>query len=196
MVSEANRIVRERRSYKGNSPLTEYRRAWLPGGTWFFTVNLAERRGNRLFVERIDLLRSAFRGVWLRRPFRVEAIVILPDHLHCIWTLPPGDTDFSSRWNSIKGQFSRGIGKGKRISQSRCKRGERGIWQRRYWEHLIRDDEDFNRHVDYVHWNPVKHAWATRVADWPHSSFHDYVRCGLYPRNWGGKDIANIEAGE
>src|SRR4030042_77854 len=112
--------------------MTEYRRPWLPGGTWFFTVNLAERRGNRLLIERLDLLRSAFRSVRLRRPFRIEAVVILPDHLHCIWTLPPGDTDFSSRWGLIKSQFSRGIEKVERISQSRSRRGERGIWQRRF----------------------------------------------------------------
>jgi len=196
VVSEANRIGRENETRKRGSPMTEYRRAWLPGGTWFFTVNLAERRGNRLLVERIGSLRAAFRSIGLRRRFQLEAIVILPDHLHCIWTLPPGDTDFSSRWSLIKGQFSRAIEKSERISQSRSARGERGIWQRRFWEHLIPDDEDFNRHVDYVHWNPVKHGWAQRVADWPHSSFHDYVRRGLYPENWGGEDLASVEAGE
>ncbi len=176
--------------------MTEYRRAWLPGGTWFFTVNLAERRGNRLLIERIDVLRKAFQSVRLRRPYRLQAIVILPDHLHCIWTLPPDDTDFSRRWSLIKAQFSRGIDKGERISESRSKRGERGIWQRRFWEHLIRDGEDFRRHVDYVHWNPVKHGHVASVADWPHSSFHDYVRRGLYSANWGGEDVADIEAGE
>lgn len=176
--------------------MTEYRRTWLPGGTWFFTVNLLERRANRLLVDRIDLLHAAFRRIQLRHPFRMEAVVILPDHLHCIWTLPPGDTGFSSRWSLIKGQFSRGIEEGEWISDSRSKRGERGIWQRRFWEHLIRDDEDFNRHVDYVHWNPVKHGWVRRVADWPHSSFDDYVRRGLYPENWGGTETESIEAGE
>jgi putative transposase len=176
--------------------MTEYRCAWSPGGTWFFTVNLAERRGKRLLVERIDLLRTAFRDVKLKRPFLMEAFVILPNHLHCIWTLPPNDTDFASRWGLIKSQFSRGIEKRERISQSRSKRGERGIWQRRFWEHLIRDDEDFNRHVDYIHWNPVKHGFAHCVADWPHSSFHDYVRRGLYQENWGGEDLADSEVGE
>jgi len=176
--------------------MTEYRRAWLPGGTWFFTLNLAERRENRLLVDRIDLLRAAFQSVLSRRPFRMEAVVILPDHLHCIWTLPPNDTDFSTRWNLIKGQFSRGIKKSERISESRSRRGERGIWQRRFWEHLIRDDEDFNRHVDYVHWNPVKHGWVRRVADWPHSSFHDYLKRGLYPENWCDVNPLSIKAGE
>jgi putative transposase len=176
--------------------MTEYRRAWLPGGTWFFTVNLAERQRNKLIVEKIYLLREAFERVGFRYPFRQEAFVIMPDHLHCIWTLPHGDTDFSIRWSLIKAQFSRGIEKGERISESRSARGERGIWQRRFWEHLIRDDEDFNRHVDYVHWNPVKHGWVKSVAEWPHSSFHDYVRRGLYPADWCSEDMASIEIGE
>jgi putative transposase len=122
--------------------------------------------------------------------------VILPDHLHCIWTLPPEDTDFLTRWGLKKGQFSRGIEKRESISRSRSTRGERGIWQRRFWEHLIRDDEDFNRHIDYIHWNPVKHGWAKHVADWPYSSFHHYVRRGLYPANWGAEIGLEIEAGE
>jgi putative transposase len=176
--------------------MAEYRRAWLPGATWFFTVNLAERRGNRLLGERIDVLRTAFRYVRVRHPFHLEAIVILPDHLHCVWTLAPGDTDFSSRWSSIKGHFSRAIEKGERISQSRAKRGERGLWQRRFWEHHIRDQADFNRHVDYVHWNPVKHGWVRRVADWPHSSFHAFRRRGIYPEDWGGENVPTLAAGE
>ena len=140
--------------------MTEYRRAWIPGGTWFFTVNLVERQRNRLLVEKIDLLLGAFEKVGSRYPFRQVALVIMPDHPHCIWSLPQGDFDFSIRWALIKGQFSRGIEKGERISQSRSKRGERGIWQRRFWEHLIRDDGDFNRHVDYIHWKPVRHGWV------------------------------------
>jgi putative transposase len=105
----------------------------------FFTVNLAERRGNHLLVERIDVLRTAFRKVRARHPFHIEAIVILPDHLHCVWTLGPGDTDFSTRWSLIRDICPVPIEKGERISQSRGKRGERGLWQRRFWEHLIRD---------------------------------------------------------
>jgi REP-associated tyrosine transposase len=107
--------------------VTEYRRAWLPGATWFFTVNLAERRGNRLLVERIDVLRAAFRSVRARHPFRLEAVVVLPDHLHCVWMLPPGDADFSVRWGLIKAQFSRAVEPGERISHSRAQRGERGL---------------------------------------------------------------------
>jgi len=176
--------------------MTEYRRAYIPGATWFFTVNLAERRDNRLLIDKIDLLRLAFAYAKERRPFRLDAVVILPDHLHCIWTLPPDDTDFSTRWNLLKGHFSRSIEKGERISQSREKRRERGLWQRRFWEHLLRDQADFNNHVDYIHWNPVKHGWVKRVADWPHSSFHRFVDRGTYPVNWGCNGIFEIRGGE
>ena len=139
--------------------MTESRRATIAGATWFFTVNLAERKGNRLLVEKIDALRSAFRSVQAAHTYRIDAVVILPDHLHCIWTLPPGDSDFSTRWNLIKGTFSRSVEKGERVSLSRSIRGERGLWQRRFWEHLIRDEEDLAHHVEYIHWNPVKHGW-------------------------------------
>jgi len=176
--------------------MTQYRRPTVPGAAWFFTVNLAERKGNRLLVEEIDTLRAAFRAVRSVHTFRVDAAVILPEHLHCIWTLPPGDSDFSTRWGLIKGNFSRAIQKGERRSPSRVKRGERGLWQRRFWEHLIRDESDFRRHVDYIHWNPVKHGWVERVVDWPHSSFHAYVQRGLYVDNWGGDAVRDLEAGE
>jgi putative transposase len=175
--------------------MTEYRRAHMPGASWFFTVNLAQRKGNHLLVDQIDSLRAAFEAVRARHPFRMEAVVILPEHLHCIMTLPEGDADFSTRWNLIKGNFSRTVEKGERISQSRAIRGERGIWQRRFWEHLIRDQADFNRHADYIHWNPVKHGWVRRVADWPHSSFHKYVQSGIYPTDWGG-GAGEIDGGE
>ena len=173
--------------------MAEYRRAYVPGGSWFFTVNLAERKNNRLLVEKIDLLRSAFEYTKQRYPFRMDAVVILPDHLHCIWTLPQADADFSTRWKLLKGYFSRHIAKGEGISASRKSRRERGIWQRRFWEHLLRDQNDFNRHVDYIHWNPVKHGWAKRVSDWPYSSFHRYVEQGVYPENWGNHEDYDIE---
>jgi len=175
--------------------MTEYRRAHVPGASWFFTVNLAQRKGNSLLVDRLDSLRAAFGTVRERHPFRMDTLVILPEHLHCIMTLPEGDADFSTRWNLIKSSFSRTVEKSERISASREKRGERGIWQRRFWEHLIRDQQDFNRHADYIHWNPVKHGWVRRVADWPHSSFHEYVQRGIYPVDWGGV-AGEIEAGE
>jgi putative transposase len=136
--------------------MTEYRRAHVPGATWFFTVNLAQHRGNRLLAENIDLLRRVFRKVKKDHPFKIDAIVVLPDHLHCIWTLPDGDSNYKTRWALIKAGFSRKIPTMERRSKSRNNRGERGIWQRRFWEHMIRDERDFCRHADYVHWNPVK----------------------------------------
>jgi putative transposase len=176
--------------------MTNYRRANVSGATWFFTVNLAERKGNRLLIERIDELRKAFRYVKERHPFQIEAIVILPNHLHCIWTLPPDDADFSVRWNLIKGQFSRSISQGERRSKSRIKRRERGLWQRRFWEHLIRDEEDLIKHIEYIHWNPVKHGWVQKVSDWPHSSFHHFVARGVCLPNWGHDGKFEIQAGE
>lgn len=176
--------------------MTDYRRFYIPNSTWFFTVNLAERRNNHLLVEKIDLLREAFRYVKQRKPFQVNAVVVMPDHLHCIWTLPPGDADFSIRWNMLKGHFSRAMEKGERISPSRSKRRERGVWQRRFWAHLITDQDDFNRHADYIHWNPVKHGKVRRVVDWPHSSFPRFVAAGIYPPTWGHSGEFDMDAGE
>ena len=113
-------------------------------------------------------------------------MVVLPDHLHTIWTLPEGDAEFSTRWRLIKSAFSRGLATDEQISQSRASKGERGIWQRRYWEHTIRDENDFARHVDYIHINPVKHRLVKRVRDWPYSSFRRMVKLGLYPEDWAG----------
>jgi putative transposase len=165
--------------------MTNYRRNLLPGGSFFFTVNLADRR-LRLLTEHVGLLRRAFRDVRRRHPFAIEAIVVLPDHLHAIWRLPEGDDDFAVRWQLIKSTFSRDVPTGERISASRAERKERGIWQRRYWEHTLRDETDFSRHADYIHFNPVKHGHVRRVVDWPHSSFHRMVRLGIYPADWGG----------
>ena len=128
--------------------------------------------------------------------FKIDAMVVLPEHMHCIWTLPTDDADYAIRWSLIKSGFSREIPVTERRSKSRQARGERGIWQRRYWEHLIRDDRDFERHVDYIHWNPVKHNWVKRVKDWPYSSFHKYVRLGLYPLDWGIEPEMELETGE
>jgi putative transposase len=131
-------------------------------------------------VEHINILRESFIHLKKNHSFVIEAIVVLPEHLHCILSLPTGDSDFSTRWGLIKAHFSRNIEKDERISKSRTKRGERGLWQRRFWEHLIRDETDYQRHVDYIHWNPVKHGWVRIVKEWPHSSFHDYVKRGVY----------------
>ena len=173
--------------------MTNYRRNFLPGASYFFTVNLADRR-LRLLTENIGALRFAFRETRARHPFAIDAIVILPDHLHAIWTLPEGDADFALRWRLIKSGFSRALPRGEAISQSRAEKGERGIWQRRYWEHTLRDEADFARHMDYIHFNPVKHGHVTRVRDWPHSSFHRIVRLGICPPDWAG-DAGEIGAG-
>jgi len=165
--------------------MTDYRRNFLAGGCFFFTVNLSDRR-SRLLTEHVDTLRDAFRKIRRRHPFKIDAIVVLPDHLHTVWTLPEGDGDFATRWRLTKSAFSHRFETGESISRSRAAKGERGIWQRRYWKHTIRDDDDFARHVDYVHINPVKHRLVTRVKDWPHSSFHRMVELGLYPDDWAG----------
>jgi putative transposase len=165
--------------------MTDYRRNFIAGGSFFFTVNLAERR-LRLPTEHIDALRTAFRETRRDHPFTIEAMVVLPDHLHAVWTMPEGDAHFATRWRLIKTNFSRRLPPGERISNSRAANGERGIWQRRYWEHTIRDENDFARHLDYIHINPVKHGLVTRVVDWPHSSFHRMVKLGVYPEDWAG----------
>jgi len=172
--------------------VTDYRRNFIAGGSFFFTVNLAERRF-LLLTEYIDELRVAFREVRQRHPFTIDAMVVLPDHLHAVWTLPDGDADFSTRWRQVKSAFSRKLPGGEAISSSRSAKGERGIWQRRYWEHTIRDENDFGCHIDYVHINPVKHGFVTRARDWPHSSFHRMVKLGMYPEDWAG-DVAELGA--
>lgn len=175
--------------------MTNYRRSDIAGASYFFTVNLADR-SQSLLTDNIALLRSAFEYARKRSPFAIDAVAILPDHLHAIWTLPEGDSDFALRWRLIKTVFSRGLPHGEHRSDSRQSRGERGIWQRRYWEHLIRDETDFTRHVDYIHINPVKHGLVSHVADWPHSSFHRYVQAGVLPVDWAGDAGANWECGE
>jgi putative transposase len=172
--------------------MTQYRRNFIPGGSFFFTVNLAERRARHLTAH-IGALRAAFRETKANHPFNIEAIVVLPDHLHAVWTLPEGDSDFSTRWRLIKSKFSHALPQGEQISASRRSKGERGVWQRRYWEHTLRDEEDFARHVDYIHFNPVKHGHVTQVVDWPYSSFHRMTKLGTYPIDWAG-DAQNSDA--
>jgi putative transposase len=170
--------------------MTSYRRNFVPGGSFFFTANLADRRLS-LLTDHIDELRAAFRETRQRHPFTTDAIVVLPDHLHVVWTLPDGDADFARRWRLIKSTFSRSLPSGEAVSTSRLTKAERGIWQRRFWEHTIRDEGDFSRHIDYVHINPLKHGLVTRVRDWPYSSFHRMVRLGVYPEDWAG-DVARM----
>jgi putative transposase len=167
----------------GDIDMTGYRRNFIAAGAFFFTVNLAERR-TRLLTEQIEKLRTAFRVTRGRHPFKIEAMVVLPDHLHAVWTLPEGDADFATRWQLIKSAFSRSLPAGEPISPSRAAKGERGIWQRRYWEHTLRDAGDFARHINYIHINPVKHRLVTQVKDWPYSSFHRMARLGIYPEDW------------
>jgi len=171
-----------------------YRRANVPGGTYFFTVNLADRSSTAL-VDYVAVLREAVRKVKQRHPFRIDAFVVLPDHLHAIWTLPEGDANFAKRWMLIKSGFSRRIPGGEYRAASRVSKGERGIWQRRYWEHLIRDEDDYQRHVDYIHYNPVKHGYVQHPADWAHSSIHRYIDEGTIRHDWGGEVCAADGAG-
>jgi putative transposase len=153
----------------------EYRRVQFAGGCYFFTVVLAER-GSDLLVRNIDALRLAFKTVKNKHPFEINAIVVLPDHLHCLWTLPAYDADYSTRWALIKAGFSRQIPKSELIRISCAKKGERGIWQRRFWEHTIRDERDFLNHIDYIHQNPVKHQFVSKAEDWKFSSIHAFMK--------------------
>jgi putative transposase len=175
--------------------MVRYRRNFVPGGTYFFTVTVRDRR-SRLLVEQIDSLRHSFRTTRIERPFRIDAVVILPDHLHTIMTLPDGDQDFSGRWRRIKSLFTRlVIARG--VPADCNQRGEYTLWQARFWEHTIRNETDFSRHVDYIHYNPVKHGLVPRVSDWPYSSFHRYVRQGWLPQDWGGTaDSLGVGFGE
>ena len=164
--------------------MPRYRRARAPGSSYFFTVILHDRKSD-LLVREIDLLRRCVRAARDRHPFHIDAWVVLPDHMHCVWTLPPDDADFALRWQLIKHGFSSRLPKNEPRTSSRQRRRERGIWQRRYWEHLIRDERDYARHIDYIHYNPIKHGHVTRLADWPYSSFHRAVAAGMYPPDWG-----------
>ncbi|MEM9262427.1 MAG: transposase [Pseudomonadota bacterium] len=164
--------------------MPEYRRWHKPGGVYFFTVNLADRR-QRLLVEHIDRLRASIAKVRAAHPFEIEAAVILPDHLHMMWRLPEGDSDYSTRWRLIKSGFVRGLAVPGRQRESLARKGERGIWQRRFYEHVVRDETDYANHVDYIHFNPVKHGHASRPVDWPHSSIHRFIRKGVLDEKWG-----------
>jgi putative transposase len=175
--------------------MPNYRRAFVPGGCWFFTANLLDR-GSGLLTKEIAALRDATQRTRERHSFRIDAFVVLPDHIHPIWTLPSGDADFSTRWRLIKIEFSKSIPRTERLSKVRRTRGERAIWQRRFWEHLIRDGEDYRRHVEYCYINPVKHGLVRRVREWPFSSFHRDVAAGLFPEDWAGEVDAAGEFGE
>jgi putative transposase len=175
--------------------MVRYRRNYVPGGTFFFTVTLADRRSSVL-VDHVASLRHAFRKTRSERPFMIDAIVILPNHLHTIMTLPPGDPDFSDRWRRIKRAFTRSVVTAG-VSVSRDHRGEYALWQKRFWEHTIRDEEDFERCADYIHFNPVKHRRVSSPVAWPFTSLHRYIRAGILPPDWGGDGQAdNADFGE
>jgi len=171
----------------------QYRRARNAGGTFFFTVNLAERN-KTLLIDHIDLLRQSVKLTKINHPFIIDAMVILPEHLHTIWTLPVNDADFSTRWRLIKSNFSRELPKTEQINAARKKKSERGIWQHRFWEHQIRDEVDYQRHMDYIYYNPVKHGYVKCVKDWPFSSFHRDVENGIYCLDWGS-DVDLLSVG-
>jgi putative transposase len=164
--------------------MPDYHRNRVPGGIFFFTVNLLDRRSDLLVAQR-GVLGGGSAGARQETLSRRQ-----------LWTLPEGDDDFPGRWRAIKVAFSKALPDREPRSPAMITRGERGIWQRRYWEHTIRDDRDFSAHVDYIHFNPVKHRLVEHPADWPHSSFHHCVAKGLYPALWVGTDAELQETGE
>jgi putative transposase len=171
--------------------MPNYRRAITPGGTFFFTVVTYRRRLLFDHAKARHILRETVREVPSNSPFIIDAWVLLPDHLHCIWTLPPDDTDFSLRWNRIKSTFSNRAKPLFHVEQwlndSQRNHRESTIWQRRFWEHQIRNEEEYRIYMEYIHYNPVKHGWVPQVVDWPFSTFHRSVRAGVYPVGWGGQ---------
>ena len=165
----------------------QYCRSRAKGATFFFTVVTHGRKKILCNENNVALLKEAFWYVLGQHSFRIRAFILLEDHIHCIWTLPEDDNDFSMRWQLIKGYFSRKCDdKYKGLpSVSRLEKGEQGVWQRRFWEHQIRDEVDFVRHVEYIHYNPVKHGLVRSPCDWPYSSFYRYVKRGIYDSDWG-----------
>jgi putative transposase len=172
-------------AHRDHLRMRTYIRNRVPGGTYFFTVNLACRSGNTLLIEHIELLRKAYRATRIERPFETIAAVILPEHLHVIWRLPADDDDYPTRWRMLKSRFSHSIANTEIVKRSRALKCERGIWQRRYWEHTIQDNADLYRHIDYIHYNPVKHGWCETPVEWPFSTMRRYVERGLLSPDWG-----------
>jgi putative transposase len=166
--------------------MSDYRRAYVPGGCYFFTV--VTHRRQKVFADdrNVKRLRDGFRRPMDKHPFQIDAIVILPDHLHTVWRLPDGDADFSLRWRLIKHYLASGI------AAAANRRGEKAVWQRRFWEHVIRDEGDWRNHVDYIHYNPVKHGYVKRPGDWPWSSFGQARWREWYPPGWGDFEPENL----
>ena len=176
--------------------MVDYRRNYIKGGTYFFTLTLASRQ-SQLLLKHIDLLRSAMKQVKNENSYKTKAIVVLPDHIHVIWELPDGDDNYSMRWRKIKRYFTIGLIKtGLPLLKNR--HGEYNVWQRRFWEHTVKNDRDFEVHVNYIHYNPVKHGYVKRVIDWPFSSFHGYVKRNILTKDWagGGDGLLGRQDGE
>lgn len=171
----------------------QYKRVKLAGQSYFFTVNL-EDRSTQLLTDNIELLRNAVRGVKRKHPFTIDAMVVLPEHLHCIWTMPQNDHDYSMRWGLIKSDFSRGIPRQEFINSARAAKRERSIWQHRFWEHCIRNESDMNDHINYIHINPVKHGYTNKASDWAYSSIHRYIRKGILSADWAC-DVDDLDCG-
>jgi putative transposase len=168
--------------------MSRYIRPKVSGATVFFTVTLTDRRSD-LLVQEINSLRVAVGETLAEHPFSIDAWVVLPDHMHCLWTLPEGDADFSVRWKKIKTRFTKAVGRTGPRSSSKVTKGEAGIWQRRFWDHHIRDERDFTTHLHYCWWNPVKHGLVKRPVEWPYSSIHHDVRLGRVEPEWSGVGI-------
>jgi len=168
-----------------------YRRTDIPGASYFFTLVTEQRQNLFIHDENIELLRESFRQIKQKRPFIIEAAVIMPDHLHCIWTLPDNDADYSTRWRLIKAWFTKHCDQKYKLprNNARMKKQQQAIWQHRYWEYCLKDEEDFERHVDYIHYNPVKHHYVESPPQWKHSSIHRYIKEDILPRDWAGSDI-------
>ncbi len=169
-----------------------YRRARVAGASYFLTLTLLDRR-NDLLTRHIDLLRETVRATKDRHPFHIDAWVVLPEHMHCVWTLPEGDSEVALRWKAIRFAFSQGLDKTEPRRLHQLIRGERGLWQRRYWRQRIADDLDYQRHLDYIHFDPVRHGYVSQAREWPYSSFHRAVRDGLYPADWTGSGCTDDE---
>ncbi|MEM7088398.1 MAG: transposase [Pseudomonadota bacterium] len=173
--------------------MSNYRRVRIPGAKYFFTISLADRSSD-LLVREVARLRTAFAVTQKERPFWCDAFVVLPDHLHAVWTLPPGDADYSTRWGAIKARFTRGVKAGGAMgcnpilrTSSKIAKGDAGIWQRRFWEHTIRDERDYRNHLEYCWGNPVKHGLVAHPTDWPYSSIHRDIRAGRVDPEWNSQ---------
>ena len=177
--------------------MSDYRRARIAGGTYFFTLVTFDRQPLLATSLARDCLRHALHETRAHQPFRLDAVCLLPDHLHCLFTLPDGDADFSGRWNRIKGLFAKRYRAQHKLSgtpdPSRHRKGETALWQRRFWEHCIRDDDDFRRHLDYIHFNPVKHGLVSHPAEWPWSSLPRYIGLGWYDPDWGVQEPQSLK---